>query len=418
MPDERSNSYSFFVLNDSAGASARLGELLEQAWPDCRVKTWDPLVRGIPSGQFDWSEYDVVFLDNDLGIGQGLVFLRDFKLSPQFPASVMLAEKGDEILAMNSIKSGIDYYLPIERLSKDAVQLAVAEAEKFHKNSPVSYYNLATHVRGYRILKRVGHGGRSIVYLAMRNFNRSYVVIKLVYLSDEESDRSVEHLLNEYALVRNIDHANVVSVYEQGKTSDTVYMVMEYCGGGTLHETLEKGRLEKSHAIYYFLQIAQGLEAIHKNGIIHRDIKAENILFRQDGSLAIIDFGIAETISRSKQLINASLTQGTPHYMSPEQASGRSMDERSDIYSLGCIFYELLSGEKPFVGIDAKEVIRKHMTERVPTLPKNCREFQGMLEIMMAKNADLRFFTVTQLLKMFFEANEDTIQKPAGLDGG
>ncbi|MCA8838349.1 MAG: hypothetical protein K8963_10950, partial [Proteobacteria bacterium] len=186
MAGDTHSQYSFFILNDSEAVGKSLGELLKKIWPDSSIVIWDPMMRGIPSGQFDWSEFDVVFLDNDLGIGQGLTFLRDFKLSPQFPACVMLAQNGDEILAMNAIKSGVDYYLPFERLNQDEMARAVAEAEQFRKNNTVPYYNLATHVRGYRLLKRIGHGGRSIVYQAMRNFNRSYVVIKLVYLGDED----------------------------------------------------------------------------------------------------------------------------------------------------------------------------------------------------------------------------------------
>jgi serine/threonine protein kinase len=159
---------------------------------------------------------------------------------------------------------------------------------------------------------------------------------------------------------------------------------MEYLGGGDLRNRMDKGVTERA-ATQYLRQISSALSAVHGMGVLHRDLKPGNIMLRKDGSIALIDFGLAKKARLEGEITDKGEIFGTPYYMSPEQGHGSQVDERSDIYSLGVIFYEMLTGEKPFKADTAMGIIYQHGNAPIPLLPARFSQYQALLNMMLAK---------------------------------
>jgi serine/threonine-protein kinase PpkA len=243
-------------------------------------------------------------------------------------------------------------------------------------------------IPGYSVEREIGRGGMARVYLAVqRKFGR-LVAIKLV--SSEFSDRPDfgVRFVREARIVSQLHHPGIVQVYDAGVSGDCYYMVMEYLRGGDLNRCLERG-LSMQAAVDVVKDIARALDFAHAKGYIHRDIKPENILFREDGSALLSDFGIAALFGDDTPHDGKVL--GTPEYMSPEQAMGRPLDGRSDIYSLGVVFFRVLTGDVPYHADSAVEIGLKHMQEPIPRLPGYLSQFQGIVDRFLAKRPDNRF---------------------------
>ena len=159
---------------------------------------------------------------------------------------------------------------------------------------------------------------------------------------------------------------------------------MEYMSGGDLRAKMERG-VSVRQSVQYLRQIASALSAVHRKGVLHRDLKPGNIMLRADGSIALIDFGLAKRARLDAEITDSGKIFGTPYYMSPEQGHGGDVDERSDIYSLGVIFYELLTGEKPFKADTAMGIIYQHANVLVPVLPARVAQYQALINMMLAK---------------------------------
>src|SRR5262249_30187443 len=190
------------------------------------------------------------------------------------------------------------------------------------------------------------------------------------------------------------DH--VVKIYDQGFTGDLPYIAMESLPSGTLATRIHEG-LTPRGALRLLLQLGMALHAIHSEGIVHRDLKPANILFRADGRPVIVDFGLAKDLGMTSTLTIAGKLLSTPRYMSPEQCMGQPVDTRSDLYSLGVIFWEMLTGKKIYDGANAAEVIRLHVAEPPPKLPEPLAVHQELLERLLAKKPDERFQSAAEL---------------------
>jgi serine/threonine protein kinase len=199
-------------------------------------------------------------------------------------------------------------------------------------------------------------------------------------------------------MISQIRHPHVATIFDRGQTDSHAWIVMEYFLGGDLRERIQQG-LTPEQALDYLRQIAEALVAIHARGIVHRDLKPENFMLREDGTLVLAEFGIAKDLSRTMSQTRNGEELGTPYYLSPEQATGTAVDPRSDLYSLGVMFFEMLTGRKPYVADDAPGLIYKHVHEAVPWLPDELVNVQPLLERLMAKSPDDRFATSADALK-------------------
>jgi len=247
-------------------------------------------------------------------------------------------------------------------------------------------------LEGYRLLRKLGQGGMSEVFLAENLTTHTQQVLKLVPTTaiDIDNDDTLQRFLHEFALISQIDHPNVARIYQQGFTSTHAYISMEFFPGGDLRCLISESPTPQV-AIASLLQILGGLSAIHALGIIHCDMKPDNVMIRRDGSLALADFGIAEHSDVTRLPTRPGEIMGSPSYLAPEQALDLPVDERTDLYSTGAMFFEMLTGRPPYKGSSVQGILYQHVNLPVPILPVGLERFQPILNRMMAKSAAARF---------------------------
>ena len=222
----------------------------------------------------------------------------------------------------------------------------------------------------YEIIKSIGEGGMANVYLAYDTILDRRVAIKVLRGDLSGDEKFVRRFQREALSASSLSHPNIVEMYDVGEDNGLYYIVMEYIEGKTLKQLIKKrGSLTLSEAIDIMLQLTDGISHAHDSYIIHRDLKPQNIMIREDGSIKITDFGIAMALN-STQLTQTNSVMGSVHYLPPEQASGKGSTIRSDIYSMGILFYELLTGQLPFKGDNAVEIALKQMRDDIPSIRK------------------------------------------------
>jgi serine/threonine protein kinase len=242
-------------------------------------------------------------------------------------------------------------------------------------------------------------GGTSMVYLAESERAADMVVLKVLRDSPENGDEHTQfsRFLQEYELISKIRHPNVVRIFDLGIADDHAYIAMEYFPRGDLRARIAKG-IEPSQALQYLTQMAAALQVVHEVGVLHRDLKPGNIMERTDGSLALIDFGLAKHDDVNVEMTGTGEIFGTPYYMSPEQGHGQPLDTRSDLYSLGVIFYEMLTRKKPFLAPTPMSVIYLHGNAPIPDLPPDLGMYQPVVHKLLAKEPAQRFASARELL--------------------
>lgn len=222
----------------------------------------------------------------------------------------------------------------------------------------------------YEIIKSIGEGGMANVYLAYDTILDRRVAIKVLRGDLSNDEKFVRRFQREALSASSLSHPNIVEMYDVGEDNGIYYIVMEYIEGKTLKQLIKKrGSLTLSEAIDIMLQLTDGISHAHDSYIIHRDLKPQNILIKEDGTIKITDFGIAMALN-STQLTQTNSVMGSVHYLPPEQASGKGSTIRSDIYSMGILFYELLTGSLPFKGDNAVEIALKQMRDDIPSIRK------------------------------------------------
>jgi len=255
-------------------------------------------------------------------------------------------------------------------------------------------------IPGYRIIRKLGQGGMADVYLGMQENLDREVAIKILVPSLFRDERFATRFIKEAQTAARLAHPNIITIHDVGQVGDTYYIVMEHLQE-SLNARMKKlgGALEPKEALKIVKMTAAALDYAHRKGFIHRDIKPDNIMFRQDGTVVLVDFGIARAIDATTQLTRTGMSIGTPHYMSPEQCRGEKIDGRSDIYSLGVQLYELLTGTVPYTAENTAGIILKHIQDPIPRLPVHLAEYQLLIEKMMAKDRDIRVQTGAELVK-------------------
>ena len=252
----------------------------------------------------------------------------------------------------------------------------------------------------YRILRRIGSGGMADVYLAEDQELGRNVAIKILNDRHAGDEQFVERFRREAKNAAGLSHPNIVSIYDRGEAEGTYYIAMEHIDGRSVKELiLARGPAPIHIAIEYARQILSALRFAHRRGLVHRDIKPHNVLDDGDGRLKVTDFGIARV--GASQMTEAGSIVGTAQYLSPEQARGAPVDARSDLYSLGIVLYELLTGKVPFTGDSPVEIAMKHLNE-LPKPPSALRpEVPRDLDLVvlraLAKDPDARYASAEEM---------------------
>jgi serine/threonine protein kinase len=238
------------------------------------------------------------------------------------------------------------------------------------------------------------------LYVAESEKIGALVVLKVTPSRRDESgvDQALARFIQEYDIAQRVRHANVVRLYELGVADDHAYLAMEYFHYGDLRRRMRAG-VSPSEALGFASQIARALGALHAEGILHRDLKPGNVMLRINEQVALIDFGLAKHEALELELTDAGLIFGTPHYMSPEQGHGQELDARSDLYSLGVVLYEMLTGQKPYSADNPMAIIYMHRNAPLPRLPAGLAALQPLVDRLLGKRPDERFQSAEQTVQ-------------------
>lgn len=405
------------IIDDSSDFRALLRLYLNKELKEVEIIEYDFDNLGKPADNYDWSQYDVLFLDYKLGPHEdGLQWLKEFKDKPNFPPTIVLTAEGDEYIAVKSIKLGAADYINKVDIKPKRIAEMVDEATEFSKKSNTDQerdINDATQIIkkvhkkdivpdtgldiGYKFVRMIGEGAMSKVYLAERVEDKMTVVLKVLDLTKVHEAKLVQRFIQEANLIAGLNSPFVVKIYEHGLTDEYGYIAMEFFSRGDLKQRAELG-LNHEIAVIYATHIAYGLEQIHSINVVHRDLKPANLMFRGDDSLALADFGISKKIDEVSDITTIGQILGTPHYMSPEQGEGHSVDMRSDLYSLGVLLYELLTGDKPFSAATPAALIYQHVHGPIPRLPSSLKQYQETVDALLAKKPEHRIQTARELI--------------------
>lgn len=269
----------------------------------------------------------------------------------------------------------------------------------------------------YEVIKSIGEGGMANVYLAYDTILDRRVAIKVLRGDLSNDEKFVRRFQREALSASSLSHPNIVEMYDVGEDNGIYYIVMEYIEGVTLKQLIKKrGALTLSEAIDIMLQITDGISQAHDSYIIHRDLKPQNIMIKEDGTIKITDFGIAMALN-STQLTQTNSVMGSVHYLPPEQASGKGSTIRSDIYSMGILFYEILTGSLPFKGDNAVEIALKQMRDEIPSVRKKNPAIPQSVENVIikatAKNPKNRYSDAKEMhADLLTVLNDDRVNEP------
>ncbi len=387
--------------------------------PEGTITTFDvpELDRNI--GSITRRDFDLLLLAAPFGESpddprsEGLERLRQLRGWPSMPAVLAIAEDGNELTAVRALQLGAIDYLPKRLLTPErlrtAVQLALRRQElrstdrQDLKSSDASPAPIASDrgprdpIPGYTIRRTIGESEKAIVYLATSAALGLDVALKVSRIEHEDA-ADAQVLAREHAALSALRHPAIVKIHDYGVHAGREYLAMEYFPRGDLKARLQRGILEPD-VLRYLEQIARALHVVHTAGIFHRDLKPPNVMLRESDEVVLIDFGLARHLRGGMQSTRKGVLRGSPYYMSPEQALGEKLDARTDLYSLGIIFYEMLTGRKPYTGTSAIEVLQQHVSAPMPRLPQLLEHLQSLLDGLTAKSPEDRFADAAQVVE-------------------
>jgi eukaryotic-like serine/threonine-protein kinase len=412
------------LIDDDEDLRNLLSRYIRGQWADAQIEAYDPLERDLPGAAFPLGSYNVIVLDYMLGRGDGLEWLKILKQREDCPKILFLTGAGNEIIAVRAMKAGADDYQRKQELTREKLIASIRELSATEVERTVSPdlaarmegHTLGAKVRipGIKVLHMIGEGGTARVYLASRETDDEPLVVKILRHEIVLNKKALERFMEEYAMVERIQSRHVARIFGHGDYQNNVYLVMEFFEGGDLSKRLAGKPVPPQEALKFFRELMFALGDIHEKGILHRDLKPQNLMFRKDGSLAIVDFGIAKNIAAADRT-GAGEVLGTPRYMSPEQVQGRALDLRTDIYSAGVLLYQMLTGKHLFDGETAMEVAMHHLNTQPPSLPDELAQYQRLLDKLVEKDREARFRNADEVIgflsRNFEQERLDVTQK-------
>jgi DNA-binding response OmpR family regulator len=310
--------------------------------------------------------------------------------------------------------------LPAASSSLPAIATPAPQSKDSKQIAPESHQ-----IPGYTILQKIGESEAAAVYLAIADDLGHNVALKIskrrhTAASETSSDTGQRGILfqREFEAIAALDHPSIIDLFDYGIHDGVEYLAMEYFPCGDLKARLQNP-LTADEAIQFLREIARSLKVVHEAGLIHRDLKPPNAMLRDDGSVVLIDFGLARSLLSGDGSTRTGVLRGSPYYMSPEQAQGEVLDARTDLYSMGVMLYEMLAGKKPYLGASAIDVLQQHVMAPVPELPVHHLFYQPLLERLMAKSREQRIASCDELLsaieQMCQSLNEGVMVDPETL---
>jgi serine/threonine protein kinase/CheY-like chemotaxis protein len=396
-----------FIIDDHPDFRRLLGHHVAARWPGAVIQYYDPVLSGRLPSAFSGAGSDLVLLGHPAAHGDAVDWVGQLRRMPRFPPIVFLGT-GEERQIVAALKAGAADYVGKPTLSHTRLIEAMEQALSgtgFSRTGGGAAARAATAtppglpgLPAYELVRTVSVGEISSVYLTRERGSGRMAVLKVLrQVPDSGGEKHFDRFLQEYELIARVEHPNVVRIFALGVADDQAFIAMEYCSGGSLKRRIAAG-VSAEQAFEWMRVIAGALGALHSVGIYHRDLKPTNVMFRDDDSIVLIDFGLAKQAQFKAGLTGTGAIFGTPYYMSPEQGQGNPVDQRSDIYSLGIVFYEMLTGQKPYDGEVAMSVIIQHREAPVPRLRGALSAFQPLLDRMLAKKPEQRFQSIEEVL--------------------
>jgi DNA-binding NarL/FixJ family response regulator len=403
---------------------------IEILWPDAAVLEMEPAELELHAAGLTSRNLDLIVLGAHCGDAledpaTGLEPLRLLQRRDEMPSIVVIASGGNELSAVRALRLGAADYLPRSLLNAQrlatALRLALRARRRASPTRPRPAKALPRRIDPshldlpqYAILHKLGESSRAVVYFAYSITLGRNVALKISKPTVEDAEESRE-FAREYAAICAVQHRSVVEIYDYGFHAGREFIAMEYFPCGDLKTRLQQP-MSVNESLGYALRVCGALRVIHGAGLIHRDLKPPNVMLREDGSVVLIDFGLAKGLDSTGRSTAIGVLRGSPYYMSPEQAQGVPLDARSDLYSVGVMLFEMLTGAKPYVGNSAVEVMQQHVHGPRPQLPSEMAALEPLLEQLMARERGRRFADAVTAYAALKAAIDDLAAQRAPID--
>jgi serine/threonine protein kinase/CheY-like chemotaxis protein len=418
-------SIRVLIIDDEEVYRRLLSQHVQVGFDSPVTADYDPGRQGRLPPEFHASGYDAVLLDESPGVAAGLDWLRDLTHRSEFPPVIYMMSDLTPESERAAKSAGAFACLSRSKIDNPALvrTLRSAQASRRRRGEPVLSLDELDRIcrfgdltiRGYKFVRKLAENPVSSVYLAQRLKTAEEVVLKVLRQAPDTGTKGADtfdRFLREYQIAAGIRHSNVVRIFDFGADDDHAYIAMEYFSKGDLRDRIKEG-IKPLDALKLLRQMAEALKVLHDAGVLHRDLKPGNVMLRDDGSVVLIDFGMSKQLELDASITASGQIFGTPYYMSPEQGHGRETDERSDIYSLGVILYEMLMRRKPYVAGTPMQIIYKHANAPLPHLPIALKRFEQLLLNCMAKEPARRYPSAEAVVDAIKELERDEAEREA-----
>ncbi|MGN6451550.1 MAG: protein kinase domain-containing protein [Steroidobacteraceae bacterium] len=394
------------LIEEDAQRCAHIRQRLVSWRPNAEMVVHRPVSQGALAREFLAQGFDAVLLADEWPGGRGLTWARELSGRAGFAPIVLLCQQSDASIAREAGALGA-FTVSSEDLERErfAHVLAAAERRQAHARAiwRTSRAGRETQrfgdafIRGFRRIRRLSAGTTSDLYVAESERLGTLVALKVARDRQDEQQPAdaFRRFLQEYEIAQRIASPAVVRLHDLGVSDEHAWLVMEYFALGDLRRRM-RSSLSPRQALRFAVAMAEALAAVHAAGVLHRDLKPGNVMLREDGTVALIDFGLSKDAALALDVTDTGMIFGTPHFMRPEKGHAEALVARSDLYSLGVIVFEMLTGEKPYRAENPMAIVYKHRKEPVPQLPPQLAAVQPVLERLMAKSPAERFADAQQ----------------------
>jgi len=410
-------------MRHAGGLVNRARRLALAKWPAAKLEVHDLAAYGKPPADFRWDRYAHLLIDDEYLRKEGLLWISELRDKPNFPKIVRvlpepLRHKPPAEIDVKAPPMAKYEYAKHENKSStqpepavdNAAVMARAEARRLADAEAVLK---SAGIQGFTPVKPLGSGATANVCLCERVSDKQQVVLKILKGEGSGDSDLLSRFVQEYFAASSIDSPYVAKVFEHGFTDSHAYIVMEYFPAGDLRARIARDRPNVEESLIIVGSILSALTSVHAAGIIHRDLKPANVMFREDGTIALVDFGSARNDADPVAKTLAGVVIGTPYYLSPEQALGGTADERSDLYSVGVMLYELLTGQRMYAAASLVGLFEMHKNAPIPKLPDNLAHHQRFLERLVSKKPGERYPSASEAFTALMEFSMSEVENTA-----